>query len=76
MLGFIRPKKVTKSKSQLLKDYREYKDLGITFDEYLEYIESDDHIDIYIYLLFFAVFIGLYLYKKFRERRLRMQGRP
>jgi hypothetical protein len=42
--------------------------MGITFEEYLEFIDSDEHIDIYIYLGFFLVFVSIFIYKKIRQR--------
>lgn len=75
IINIAKPKTPKKSKSELLKDYWEYRDLGITFEEYLEFVNSDDHIDLYIYIGFFLFFLGFYVYRKIRQRRLRLRGR-
>lgn len=76
IFSIFKTKAKSKSKTQLLRDYRDYWDLGITFEEYLEFVDSDNHIDIIVFFGFFILFVGIFIYRKIRERRLRLQGRP
>lgn len=76
IFSIFKTKTKSKSKTQLLRDYRDYWDLGITFEEYLEFVDSDNHIDIIVFFGFFILFVGIFIYRKIWERRLRLQGRP